>query len=666
MNKRIIEKKEVNIALIVILFILVIAHCFFESYSYTVYSDFNAINGTFQNYNVVRRFLSGQIPYKDFYPYLGLGHLVWGSLFTAIFGGSFGDSVFAFDFLSSLIVFLLIYILSVTVTKNKFGTIAYYLSFIIYGIYIFIINIAYNLHLTSFTYRTGNSARFIRGGALLAFVLMELVMLSVFEKKIQDKKIRIISSIIGTSVVSGIILPWGNDYGLACFLCAMLFTVFIVIVKTKSASKAVLSFLSFPSIGGLSAFITVTLITKGHFYEWVRQNFILKSYQNWYFNDPHIKTYYLYEIDLSVSSLIALELTLFYLLMYIRKKEEKESLKRYGLLAFLNMTCFATTNEYKLLSGDNTGIYEVLTVVMISSVLIEICFLIFKLINHTNIASRLLFITSLGAVCCLLIFSIVMFYVSNKTKKTNCYFEHLDGCFATQYDDLVNTYDFVKGKKVYSEYASAVEVSTGQFQPSGTDYIIHCLNDEDREKYLNSFHEADFDYVTTIKENYSTYGYWIRNANWFFIREVFSDYHIVWENSYEYFWELNTNKSDSIYVGEIVVNVIKIDDQNTEITVDALSVEDGIADVYIDYSARKKDGINSLLALNCLVGIAGYDHQSNYIDCWGIRPQSCEYIPIEIHNGKGKVVLTSLPEDSTELSVNEVSCSRVFLTPYYQ
>ena len=39
-------------------------------------SNFNPINGDFQNYNPVRRFLAGQIPYKDFAAYLGTGHLI--------------------------------------------------------------------------------------------------------------------------------------------------------------------------------------------------------------------------------------------------------------------------------------------------------------------------------------------------------------------------------------------------------------------------------------------------------------------------------------------------------------------------------------------------------------------------------------------------------------
>lgn len=40
-------------------------------------SDFLAINGDFQNYNILRRFLDGQVPYRDFTNYLGMGVLCW-------------------------------------------------------------------------------------------------------------------------------------------------------------------------------------------------------------------------------------------------------------------------------------------------------------------------------------------------------------------------------------------------------------------------------------------------------------------------------------------------------------------------------------------------------------------------------------------------------------
>ena len=49
-------------------------------------ADFFAINGDFQNYNVVRHLLAGQSPFRDFIVYLGGGHLFIGATLSLIFG----------------------------------------------------------------------------------------------------------------------------------------------------------------------------------------------------------------------------------------------------------------------------------------------------------------------------------------------------------------------------------------------------------------------------------------------------------------------------------------------------------------------------------------------------------------------------------------------------
>ena len=38
---------------------------------------------------------------------------------------------------------------------------------------------------------------------------------------------------------------------------------------------------------------------------------------------------------------------------------------------------------------------------------------------------------------------------------------------------------------LFSTYAGAMETVNGIFQPTGTDYIIHVLGDEQRQRYLD-------------------------------------------------------------------------------------------------------------------------------------------------------------------------------------
>lgn len=80
--------------------LITISLCIVHSVGAGHYANFYPINGTFQNYNPVRRLLDGQIPYRDFQDYLGLGHLYLGAVLTALFGGNYRSSLMAFSFLT--------------------------------------------------------------------------------------------------------------------------------------------------------------------------------------------------------------------------------------------------------------------------------------------------------------------------------------------------------------------------------------------------------------------------------------------------------------------------------------------------------------------------------------------------------------------------------------
>ena len=71
---------------------LLLAVCLVHAIEEGRYADFYPINGTFQNYNPVRRLLAGQAPFVDFQDYLGLGHLFAGALATLLLGAATGPA----------------------------------------------------------------------------------------------------------------------------------------------------------------------------------------------------------------------------------------------------------------------------------------------------------------------------------------------------------------------------------------------------------------------------------------------------------------------------------------------------------------------------------------------------------------------------------------------
>ena len=88
-------------------------------------NKFFPINGSYQNYNPIRRLLDGQIPYRDFQDYLGLGHLYTGALVTFIFGGKYTGCLVAFIFLSFFGFGTIVYCVSRCIIKKPHICLAY-------------------------------------------------------------------------------------------------------------------------------------------------------------------------------------------------------------------------------------------------------------------------------------------------------------------------------------------------------------------------------------------------------------------------------------------------------------------------------------------------------------------------------------------------------------
>ena len=91
------KKEKLFIIALVILMVLI---CYIHAIEAGKYVNFYPINGTFQNFNPIRRLLDGQIPYRDFTDYLGMGHLFSGAVLTILLGGDYQASLVTFSFLT--------------------------------------------------------------------------------------------------------------------------------------------------------------------------------------------------------------------------------------------------------------------------------------------------------------------------------------------------------------------------------------------------------------------------------------------------------------------------------------------------------------------------------------------------------------------------------------
>ena len=553
-----------------ILFLFTI--CFLHSVSAGHYVDFYPMNGTFQNYNPVRRYLAGQVPYRDFQDYLGFGHQIMGSITTVLFGGDYQRSLMAFSFLTILSFAMLSVVIGLAIFQKKtvvLGITNIMLVFMLTNSFFFInwggvLEEVKGALVASL--EVGNSARFVRGMIIPVVCILLLLCHHLFIQMIKRKsawvQYGVYIKIIGVGLIAGLAFIWSNDYGISCWVCLLVMTFIVVFSRTRKIKYALLYTIFEMFISTLWIFIFVEIITLGHFRNWFLGTFGTGGYQNWYYNSLGM-SFFLFDVDFSFLMLIEGFLCVIYLIKLFVCHADTRSLVRYGVPAFIIMTGFCAGNEYKLLSGGElrqmalsalflTVLYEFLVFVCSYGKKKKICEIV---IIYSSIVSLAWIISDFKQE--------VLFWKVDE--KIGQYISQLGGRITSLGQDLTDTSRFLDGDSFFATYASAQEVVENTFQPSGTDYIIHALGDSQREKYLNSFKKGDFTYTATIKETYELYEYWCQRANWFLYRELYDKWHPVYANAYEKYWARNTQEETHTLSGKYNIEVENVDESTKKL-----------------------------------------------------------------------------------------------------
>lgn len=625
--------------------------------------DFNPINGTYQNFNPIRRLLGGQIPMQDFQDYLGMGHLYLGTFMTVLFGGNYYASLYAFDLLAMLATLLIFLTIGYCVLRDK--------TFVVTTT-----GVAFVLLITdqlSFCEKipllgdvittlmngleTGNSARHIRG-MIIPFVLV-LLLLSARYLSALEKKVKVPVGIarwlppIGIGLIAGFAFVWSNDYGISCWLCLMLMTGWVSLSRSRKFVTAIIDVLVELATSLVSLFVFVALSTQGNFMQWIQSTFGIGGYQRWYYNSS--KAYYLFDLEFSPLTLLQAAVCIAYIVALFRKRGSKEAMIRYGIPALANMICYCAANEYRLLSGN--WLFQVACIVLFVTVLFEMMRLFPAIRKACPVMIVVFFVGAL---------SWIGFTVIEGTSVVDgVYMEKMGGTMTELGDDILATEAFLNGEAFWSTYASAQEVQQDIFQPSGTDYIIHVMGDRQRVEYLNKFTTGDFRYVATIRESYNIWERWIMRANWFFYRELYKNWHPVFANEYELYWERNSDGEDNVVTTKADVQIEWIDKATAVLSVHTEKSVNGVADVWIDYQIIKDEESDwrRQVMLEPMLHVKNGSYETEMERWYGsfnLRSQSAEYIPILIQNGYGEVTLSADPCDNVLLEISDVQCDLIF------
>jgi hypothetical protein len=89
---------------------------------------------------------------------------------------------------------------------------------------------------------------------------------------------------------------------------------------------------------------------------------------------------------------------------------------------------------------------------------------------------------------------------------------------------------------LWSTYAGMLEANNGIFHPS-TDYIIHALGEENRDRYLSDFRRVRPRLVQTVLPAYTQYEAWIEQTSWDLYADLVRDYKVIGSTPWSIFWE---------------------------------------------------------------------------------------------------------------------------------
>ncbi len=631
--------------------------------------DFVCTNGDYQNYNVLRRFLAGQVPYKDFANYLGMGVLYMCTPFLSIHN-TFAGSLFVTNMMSSFMFIIFTTLVFYIITDNKpiSCLVGLVLTKLIYSDYLsefipFIGNyIDTNLKLMAFP---GNSFRMCRIFLPVLFCLIALIYI-----KMKSSKSDSLRDLAGTSkgavsigLIVGMGLTWSNDLGFCCIGSAIVIMIILAIADKYQRPKDAIAFKRF--IYFLPALFTgmlfsILIATRGNITSWIDFTFGVSSWQYTYFGNnsvdkiltfsqlisyPGAKTSIIHFIIFILSMIICL-------LKLVKGKENNRDI----LFVFMFVSIMAAQIMYIIGSGPDEYKEGTYCFVLLSGVA-----LMLKALLKVCEKIRLERIVYYGAVVSIVVFTAYMLkqdiirinsYRVAEFKNRDNYIEQLEGVniYAHSIERMA---DIVRGDKLFSVYATALDDVLDIYQPTGNDYIIHALGDKSYRRYVNELSTGDYKWVQTTNTDVWPWEIWTSRASWDVYREIYSDYKLTSNHSMWTLWEY-VQKDENVVGCDVNIRIERIDEANVKIVVESNENRPCYVDVEIAWELEKVKHDTGEIVIKNVVMIKDPAMQKKNKDFEGYFLKNSgqgRHIPIYMENGTGYIILSSLPDFATSVEL---------------
>lgn len=517
------------------------------------------LDGAFQTASGLFRLEEGDVPGRDFYPYLGIGPLLVLFPVFAVMGGQLTDSVFAAFFVTLLSAQLLVAVLvSLLLRRRSLPVFALAAAVPVVVLVVMRFWSGYAgvegacgncLTLLAYAAEPGNSLRPVRAIApyLLTAVAM-LTLLGTWRRR---------TSMIVLGIASGLVAAlWSNDYGLvSAGLMVALVTGLEVLRRRGRWVRSLL--LLWGSAAGTFV-VGGFLATAGSFIPYLRYNLAdVRGDQFWYFGawDEQYKIFSpgdLIRLMRAESALLGLAVLAIVLVAAYRRRSVHWLLVGYLGTATLLGGTIAT------FGGHAAYYFWAFRVWALVVVAVGLVLLVRRelLLHRPNLAHR--WVRWAGTVRRVAVGAVVLALLATgalairDTARTQSLLasdsryvvdEELGGYLDEEFADHV-AFARENGDEVVEEYFGLLGSVDGPNPDLAVDAVIHGLGDQ-REAFAEHMAGRPATVVTTAPDASDGWAAWNLTANWWFYKDLFRSYSpeqtspmtLVWKNTEPATWD---------------------------------------------------------------------------------------------------------------------------------
>jgi hypothetical protein len=503
------------------------------------------IDGLLQTYNSTRRINLGEVPYRDFTPYLGLGPVYVNFLGAKLFGSTL---VAQFMFINVFHLFIGIFILyalfEIFFCREIIKKFLPPLVIALTCIYLFGLHFPFKSFffiLAEYT-RPGNSALGLR--AVIIFLTIYVCL------KIERGRFVFLGYLL-----IGLSLAWSVDYAFVTYIIGSLIFRFPSEFKFARFLKNTITNLI---IGAGIGFLLIFIFTQNNLDLWYSANYLTqRDFQFWYFGVDENFVYEISSIPYLIAFIASTSMATIYLLLDFNKSNFTKFLTitattSIGMVSQLNSAPSPRYLVFALLANlfGFLGLWSSMKQEGLHfkylkfKVLIEIDSHI-KTKFFKKLLIRDLFVRNqriLVAASLVLIVGVNLVIAKNYVGK-NIYVSQLGGYVDPKLIDSVQSGEELaklKGARILSTYSGVTSLIAGKMNATKTDYIIHAFTQSERDNWINALKDPSTHTVITTREDVLRWEPWIAKANWWFYSELMNRFQISRIGAYEVYWSRKT------------------------------------------------------------------------------------------------------------------------------